>query len=171
MKIALALLVTSSALAVAAFAQAPASSPSPAAGQGALEPAATASSYSYNPQVCDPSGKCLPRRDPFVSLLKPIQADQAKGPKRPGIEGFLVQEVSLKGIVKDPKGFIAMLLGPDGKSYFVKIGQKLYDGEVTAIDATSVTFRQQVTDPMLLPGQPRIRDVKKTLYPSEEARQ
>jgi hypothetical protein len=63
-----------------------------------------------------------------------------------------------------------MLLGPDGKSYFVKVGQKVYDGEVTAIDATSVTFRQQVTDPMLLPGQSRVRDVKKTLYPSEEAR-
>jgi hypothetical protein len=172
MKIAFALLVASSILCVSAFAQAPQvkSSPSPAAGKDALEPAAASSGYSYNPQVCDPSGKCLPRRDPFVSLLKPIQADQAKGPKRPGIEGFLVQEVSLKGIVKDPKGYIAMLLGPDGKSYFVKIGQKLYDGEVTAIDATSVTFRQQVTDPMLLPGQPRIRDVKKTLYPSEEAR-
>ncbi|HEY3121046.1 MAG TPA: pilus assembly protein PilP [Vicinamibacteria bacterium] len=168
MKIAFALLVASSMLCAVAFAQAPQvkTSPSPAA----PEPAAASAGYSYNPQVCDPSGKCLPRRDPFVSLLKPIQADQAKGPKRPGIEGFLVQEVSLKGIVKEAKGYIAMLLGPDGKSYFVKIGQKLYDGEVTAIDATSVTFRQQVTDPMLLPGQPRIRDVKKTLYPSEEAR-
>jgi hypothetical protein len=169
MKIAFAVLVVWSMPCAAVFAQAPQvkTSPSPAA---APEPASGMGSYGYNPQVCDPSGKCLPRRDPFVSLLKPIQADQAKGPKRPGIEGFLVQEVSLKGIVKDPKGYIAMLLGPDGKSYFVKIGQKLYDGEVTAIDATSVTFRQQVTDPMLLPGQPRIRDVKKTLYPSEEAR-
>ena len=165
MKLALVLAAVASLAGTVALAQAPA--PSPAA-----TPDTAQSNYSYNPQKCDEaSGKCAPRRDPFVSLLKPIEASTAKGPKRPGIEGFLVQEVSLKGIVKDPKGFIAMLLGPDGKSYFVKVGQKMYDGEVTAIDATSVTFRQQVTDPMLLPGQPRVRDVKKTLYPSEEARQ
>jgi hypothetical protein len=168
MKSVLVLVAVALLLPSVALAQAPAS-PAPAGRKDVLEP--TVGGYSYNPQVCDPSGKCMQRRDPFVSLLKPIEAQTAKGPKRPGIEGFLVQEVSLKGIVKDPKGYIAMLLGPDGKSYFVKIGQKMYDGEVTAIDATSVTFRQQVTDPMLLPGQPRVRDVKKTLYPSEEARE
>jgi hypothetical protein len=167
MKLVLGAVAVASLLASPAFAQAPAATPTPG-GKDVLEP--TVGGYSYNPQVCDPSGKCMQRRDPFVSLLKPIESQTAKGPKRPGIEGFLVQEVSLKGIVKDPKGFIAMLLGPDGKSYFVKVGQKVYDGEVTAIDATSVTFRQQVTDPMLLPGQSRVRDVKKTLYPSEEAR-
>ena len=84
------------------------------------------------------------------------------------MEGFLIQEVALKGIVKDAKGFTAMLLGTDGKSYFVKVGQRLFDGVITAIDASTVTFRQEVTDPL---SSVRSRDVKKTLYPSEEGRQ
>ena len=84
------------------------------------------------------------------------------------MEGFLIQEVALKGIVKDPKGFTSMLLGTDGKSYFSKVGQRLFDGVITAIDASTVTFRQEVTDPL---SSVRSRDVKKTLYPSEEGRQ
>jgi Tfp pilus assembly protein PilP len=107
------------------------------------------------------------RRDPFVSLLKPIGPDRGSGQRKPGMEGFLIQEVALKGIVRDRTGYIAILLGTDGKSYFVKNGQRLYDGVVTAIDAASVTFRQEITDPL---STMKSRDVRKTLYPSEEGR-
>ena len=58
-------------------------------------PTAAAGGYSYIPQG---------RRDPFVSLLKPVTADQGPGKRPPGINGFLIQEVALKGIVKDSKG-------------------------------------------------------------------
>lgn len=115
--------------------------------------------YQYNP---------MGRRDPFVSLLKPVSPDQGPKTRRPGMEGFLIQEVALKGIVKTPRGYTAMLLGTDGKSYFVGPGQRLFDGVVTAIDATTVTFRQEVTDPL---STVKSREMKKTLYPSEEARQ
>jgi type IV pilus assembly protein PilP len=115
--------------------------------------------YTYNPQG---------RRDPFVSLLKPVSADQGARTRRPGMEGFLIQEVALKGVVRTPKGYTAMLLGTDGKSYFVNVGQRLFDGVITSIDATTVTFRQEVSDPL---STVKSRDVKKTLYPSEEARQ
>lgn len=157
------------AVAAAAQGQAPAPSPSPpAAAAGApdtiksildqeLQPEPTG--YSYNPQG---------RRDPFVSLLKPVSAAGGARTRRPGMEGFLIQEVALKGIVKDHKGYTAMLLGTDGKSYFVKAGQRLFDGVITGIDATSVTFRQEVTDPL---STVKSRDVRRTLYPSEEARQ
>jgi hypothetical protein len=91
--------------------------------------------------------------------------------------GFLIQEVHLKGVVKttgeglgaaEQPGFIAMFLGPDNKSYFVRVGQRLFDGEVVAIDATSVTFRQEVTDPL---SPVRTREIRKSLYPTEEGRQ
>lgn len=117
------------------------------------------SGYSYSPQG---------RRDPFVSLLKPVSADQGARTRRPGMEGFLIQEVALKGIVRTPKGFTAMLLGTDGKSYFVNVGQRLFDGVIVSIDATTVTLRQEVSDPL---STVKSRDVKKTLYPTEEARQ
>lgn len=115
--------------------------------------------YTYSPQG---------RRDPFVSLMKPVSADEGKRVKKPGPEGFLIQEVALKGVVKTPEGFIAMVLGPDGKSYFVKLGQRFYDGAVTAVDGSSVIFRQEVADPL---SPVRTREVRKSLYTTEEARQ
>lgn len=118
---------------------------------------ASPGAYTYDPQG---------RRDPFVSLLKPVSADTGPKTRPPGIRGFLISEVALKGIVKTPKGFTAMLMFND-KSYFVNAGDRLFDGQITAIDATTVTFRQEVTDPL---STVKSREVKKTLYPSEEAR-
>ena len=115
--------------------------------------------YHYDPQG---------RRDPFVSLLRPVSADTGPKTRPPGLKGFLIQEVALKGIVKTQKGFIAMLLGSDGKSYFVSVNDRLFDGVITGIDAATVSFRQEVTDPL---STVKSREVKKTLYPSEEARQ
>jgi hypothetical protein len=153
----------------ALLAQAPASSPPaeaprPSADQD-LEP--PPGGYTYNPQG---------RRDPFVSLVKPVGPQGGK--VRPqGLPGFLIQEVALKGVVKTQggglgaaaqAGYIAILQGTDGKSYFVTVGQRLFDGAVVAIDPSSVSFRQEVTDPL---SPVRTRDVRKTLYPTEEARQ
>ena len=127
-----------------------------------------AGGYAYNSQG---------RRDPFVSLQRPVAADRGPKTRKPGMEGFLIQEIALKGIVRTTgggagvaqrPGFIAMFLGADGKSYFVTTGQRLYDGAVTAVDATSVTFRQEVTDPL---SPVKTREVRKSLYASEEARQ
>ena len=109
------------------------------------------------------------RRDPFVSLLANVApADGFGGISRPpGLPGFLIQEMTLKGIVADRSGFIAMLEGSDGKSYFARVGQPLYDGTITAMDAATVSFRQDVRDPL---ARERTRAVVKSLYPSEEAR-
>jgi Tfp pilus assembly protein PilP len=109
------------------------------------------------------------RRDPFVSLIKGLVGEGGSSRKgKSGMEAFLIQEVALKGIVKTPEGFVAMVLGTDGKSYFPRVGQRLFDGQIVAIDQTSVTFRQEITDPL---SPVRTRDVRKTLYPSEEMRQ
>ncbi len=166
------------ALSVPLMAQAPtppaAASPAPTSGGaepgkiGLEEFVETPGGYTYNPQG---------RRDPFVSLLRPVQAG---GPKtrKPGMEGFLIQEVALKGIVRTPgggmgvaskPGFIALFAGPDPtKSYFATTGQRMYDGVITAVDSNSVTFLQEVTDPL---SPVKTREVKKNLYASEEARQ
>jgi Tfp pilus assembly protein PilP len=114
--------------------------------------------YAYNPQG---------RRDPFISLNRRIEGGE-RGVRPQGIEGFLIQELALKGIVKTPEGYISMLEGPDARSYFVRIGQKVYDGVVISMDGSSVTFRQDVTDPL---SPVRTREMRKDLYPSEEATQ
>ena len=153
-----------------AWAQAPAEAPQADLGKSILdqelEPAP--GGYAYNPQG---------RRDPFISLVKPVGPQGTKGPRPAGIPGFLIQEVALKGVVKTAgggmgvaqgAGYIAILQGTDGKSYFVNVGQRLFDGVIVTIDATSVSFRQEVTDPL---SPVRSRDVRKTRYPTEEARQ
>jgi type IV pilus assembly protein PilP len=176
-----ALLVLLAGLATLAQAQAPAApastippaaapqpSPSPGATPDpaqaildqALERASAAGGYTYNPQG---------RRDPFVSLVKPVGAQGPGQQQRPsGVPGVLIQEVALKGIVRTPEGFVAMLLGTDQKSYFCKTGQRLFDGAIVAMDAASVTFRQEVTDPL---STVKTREIKKSLYTTEEARQ
>jgi Tfp pilus assembly protein PilP len=182
MKHALVALPAVLALALPALAQAPpaappavapATAPTPAAGtveaeRPPLDAEVETGGYSYNSQG---------RRDPFVSLQRPVSADRGPKTRKPGMEGFLIQEVALKGVVKTEgggtgvavsPGYIAILLGTDGKSYPVRIGQRLFDGVITAIDATSVTFRQEVTDPL---SPVKTRDLKKSLYASEEARQ
>jgi Tfp pilus assembly protein PilP len=124
--------------------------------------------YTYNSQG---------RRDPFISLQRPVAADRGPKTRKPGMEGFLIQEVALKGIVKTrggglgsarQAGYIAILLGADGKSYFVSTGQRLYDGVIVGVDASSVTFRQEVTDPL---SPVKTREVRKSLNALEEARQ
>jgi len=106
------------------------------------------------------------RRDPFISLAKPVATDDATNrPRRPGIEGFLLQETSLKGVVKNIDGWIAVLEGPDKKGYFVRVGQRMHDGVITAVDAAGLTFRQEITDPL---SPAKSRDVRRLLNSAQE---
>ena len=110
--------------------------------------------------VYEPSG----RRDPFVSLLG--RGDE-KGPKtiRPaGLPGLLIGEITVKGVLRDRTGFIAMLQAPDNKTYTVRVGDKLLDGTVKAINKEQVIFSQDVNDPLSLVKQ---REVPKPVRQAE----
>lgn len=111
--------------------------------------------YHYDP------GK---RRDPFISLL--IGRTLGKPNRKPGVQGMLISEVDLKGIVKDSQGFTAMLAGPDRKVYFVRVGADLADGKVINITQTKVVFREEIKDPLTLKP---YRDIEKSLTPGEGA--
>ena len=135
-------------------AQPPAAAPATPEAQA---PAGGKPPYSY-----DPSG----RRDPFVSLVG-RGADAKSTANRPaGLAGILINEVSLKGIMRDRSGFVAMVHGPDNKTYIVKPGDRLMDGTVKSIMADAVVFSQDVNDPLSLVKQ---REIKKSLR-SEESR-
>lgn len=128
----------------------------PAASQPAPPPQPKPA-YSY-----DPAG----RRDPFVSLLG-RGADPRSMASRPvGLAGILINEVNLKGIMRDRTGFVAIVHGPDNKTYIVKPGDRLMDGTVKSIVADAVVFSQDVNDPLSLVKQ---REIKKSLR-SEESR-
>jgi type IV pilus assembly protein PilP len=141
----------------AAKPQAPAAKP-PAA--PAVEPPQPepAPAYSY-----DPKG----RRDPFVSLLSRGTDERPTGPRASGVHGLMIGEVTVKGIVRDRSGFIAMIQGPDTKTFIVRSGEKLMDGTVKAITADSVVFSQDVNDPLSMVKQ---KEVRKTVRSSDGGR-
>lgn len=106
------------------------------------------------------------RRDPFISLalgLNVLPPDE----RPPGLQGMLIQEVSLRGIVKTVDGHIAMIQGTDNKSYFARAGERLYDGNIQNIDDGKVVFRQEINDPLRIE---KFQQVEKTLHPVEEQR-
>jgi len=59
----------------------------------------------------------------------------------------MVDEIELQGTVRTKSGWLAMARAADNRSYLIRKGQALFDGEVIEITAVDVTFRQNVNDP------------------------
>ena len=97
------------------------------------------------------------RRDPFVSLLARGSDPRGASTRAAGLPGVLIAEASVKGIVRDRSGFIAMIQGTGTKTFIVRAGEKLMDGSVKAIAADSVVFLQDVTDPLSMVKQKEVR--------------
>ncbi|MGE5275434.1 MAG: hypothetical protein ACM3SU_00420 [Acidobacteriota bacterium] len=114
------------------------------------ESALAGRTYTY-----DPAG----RRDPFRSLLVRPE-NRAAGSRPPGIAGVSVDDIVLQGIWKTQAGYVAQIRGTDNKSYLLRPGDLLWDGEVTRIAPNEVTFRQNLNDPQSVKP---FRDVTKQL--------
>ena len=116
--------------------------------------AVSGAGYSY-----DPAG----RRDPFVSLTtRGGDLPVAAGARPAGLAGLLVSEITVKGVLKSPKGFIALVQAPDNRTYIIRAGDKVFDGTVKAISQDAVVFSQDVNDPLSLVKQ---REVRKAIRP------
>jgi Tfp pilus assembly protein PilP len=148
----------------AVFAQAPppaappASPPVEAQAKPQAPAGAPAVGYSYNAEG---------RRDPFISLTGRGTGGSEPASRPAGLPGLLINEVSLKGIVKEAAGFYGLVQGGDAKTYTIRIGDRLMDGTVKAITADAVVFSQDVNDPLSLQKQ---REIRKSLRPGEENR-
>ena len=152
-----------------AWAQAPASAQpaSPPARQGAPPANADATVVPLEPKGFDydPEG----RRDPFVSLLRRgVDASRSATSIRPaGLAGLEAAEVTLKGTVQGRDGYVAMLQGSDGRTYIVRVGDRLFDGAIRSITQNALVIVQPVNDPLSLEKQ---RDVRKTIRQNDEAK-
>jgi hypothetical protein len=114
------------------------------------ESALAGRTYSY-----DPAG----RRDPFRSLLVRPEKGVA-GQRPPGVPGIAIDDVILQGIWRTRAGYVAQIRGTDNKSYLLRAGDQLYDGEVLRIAPNEVTFRQNLNDPQSVKP---FRDITKQL--------
>ncbi|MCB1056187.1 MAG: hypothetical protein KDD11_11870 [Acidobacteria bacterium] len=88
------------------------------------------------------------RRDPFRSLRQRNAVDLPRGPRPEGIPGLLIEEISLTGIFSTPEGTLAQVKGGGkDKSYLLREGDQLYDGDVVSISFEEVVFKQIINDP------------------------
>jgi type IV pilus assembly protein PilP len=146
-------------------APAPAQTPAAPAGQAAAPaapqpaPVVPPDPYSYNPDG---------RRDPFLSLLG---AGAEKGPQAKrgdGVAGMTVAEISVRGILQSRGTLIAMVQGPDNRTYMLRQGDRLADGAVQAVTTDGLVIMQEVNDPLSLVKQ---RVVRKPLRAQEDVKQ
>lgn len=110
------------------------------------------------------------RRDPFLSP-QDIIAAQLSGQvcQGEGMECWLIQDVTVIGVLTRKNGNVALVIGPDGYGTTLHEGDRLYDGEVRRIDPQSglVVFRQRINDPTRIKP---FRDVEKGLNLNKEGR-
>jgi len=143
-------------------AKAPAKAKAPAAAKGATE---AASVNSAKPPVEKPAEeKPTVRRDPFDTLLTKARASNAPPENLPpGKAGLIVDTLRINGIVHSPNGMIAIVSNSQQRVYFLREGDKLYDGSVEKIALDSISFHEFGKDAF---GKPLERVVTKRLYPS-----
>ena len=112
------------------------------------------------------------RRDPFISLVnrgkdQSAQNGAATAKRAEGVPGMLTGELTVRGIMQTRGAWVAMVSGPDGKVYTVRAGDKLADGVIRQVTATSVVILQEVNDPLSLEKQ---REVRKFLRGGDEVK-
>lgn len=101
------------------------------------------------------------RRDPFESLIGRQNKTAAILP--PGKLGLQVSTLRLDGIVRSPNGMIAVVSNPQARTYFLRDGDRLYDGSVEKISMDGVSFHEEGKDAF---GKPVEHQVNKRLYSS-----
>jgi Tfp pilus assembly protein PilP len=107
------------------------------------------------------------RRDPFVSLIqRGVTLDTSPAAGAVGVGVLTVDEVALRGVLRTPQGYVALVEGADARTYIVRAGDRLRDGVVERIGNEDLVIRQQINDPLSLESE---REVRKTLRQTEEA--
>lgn len=136
---------------------APASAQPAAPATATPAPAPAAEAYTY-----DPAG----RRDPFVSLLS-RGLEPTTGRKLTGLAGLTTGEVMLRGVLQSRNSYIALLAGPDGKTYSAQVNDRLLDGVIRSVTPQGIVIMQEVNDPLSLVKQ---REVRKGLRTAEDGK-
>jgi Tfp pilus assembly protein PilP len=120
--------------------------------------AATAAAYTYQPDG---------RRDPFLSLIGTGVQTSTPGLRGEGPAGMTVSELSVRGVMQSRGALVAMVQGPDNRTYILRSGDKLADGIVKAVTSAGLVIVQDINDPLSIERQ---REVRKLLRSLEDAK-
>jgi len=124
-----------------------------------VEATAGPDEYAYRPEG---------RRDPFVGLGAAAPDARSLSKRSEGIGGFLVGEISVRGVMQSRSSFVAMIKGPDNKTYLIHQGDKLADGVVKTVTPQGLVVLQDISDPLSAQKQ---REVRKLLRSLEDAKE
>jgi len=89
------------------------------------------------------------RRDPFVPLVSPPSSQAvittASAPRPPGLAGLSAADVALTGIITRGTRRLALLRGPDGRTYLAREHDRVHDGVISRIDRDGVVWLTAAT--------------------------
>jgi Tfp pilus assembly protein PilP len=160
----------------AVSAQAPAAKPPAPQGQPAPAPPAGAAAPAGAPAAAAPAAPAQEaytyradgRRDPFLNLVGTGTENKLTSRKGEGPAGMTVGEISVRGVMESRGALIAMIQGPDNRTYVVHQGDKLLDGTVKSVTPQGLVIVQEVNDPLSLI---KTREVRKMLRSLEDAKE
>jgi len=142
----------------------PAAAPAaPAPHTGQAKPDAPAEIAPPETYAYEPEG----RRDPFLNLLGTGGDAQTLMRRGDGPGSMTVAEVSVRGIMQSRGALIAMIEGPDRKTYVVHQGDKFVDGAIKSITPKGLLVLQEINDPLSLV---KHREIRKMLRSIEDAK-
>ena len=132
--------------------------------KAAVKPASRANPEARAPQAAPATDatktEMVGKRDPFAPLIND-KKDTVHLP--PGKAGLVIATVRVDGAVRSGTTMIAVVSNPEQSVYFIREGDRLYDGDVEKIGLDGVTFRENSKDAF---GKPVERIVTKRIYAS-----
>lgn len=141
----------------------PASKPASQAAGQAKQPSKAAKAKAPAKAAQPAAVRRVARRDPFEALVSKSRGTGIPENLPPGKAGLMVSTLRLDGLVRAPNGMIAVVSNPQQRTYFLREGDKLYDGRVERITMEAATFHETGKDAF---GKPVERQVVKRLYSS-----
>ena len=111
-----------------------------------------------------PDESTTPRRDPFLSPIKPAPRAAQPTILPPGKRGILISQAKLQGVAKAVNGMVAVVSGLKGQIYFLHPNDIVYNGRVARITIDSIVFEETSIDPN---GKSITREIVKKLGAAE----
>jgi len=133
--------------------------PAPAAPAAPVVAPPPADDYAYRPDG---------RRDPFSSLIGTGADTHAPTRRNDGPAGFMVGDISVRGVMQSRGALVAMVQGPDNRTYLIHQGDKLADGVIKNVTPQGLVVVQDISDPLSVQKQ---REVRKLLRSLEDAKE
>jgi Tfp pilus assembly protein PilO len=78
-------------------------------------------------------------RDPFEAPAKPITSG-ATNVRPSGLQGLYLEDIAVKGIIRDAGGFHALLQATDKRTFIAHAGDKLLDAVVKTVTGDAIVF-------------------------------